>query len=257
MDLERSIDIFGHGYAATRSFTYPCEYVRIGPVGLVRDALARKKNRRSEEVLALGPPENGLAEAVRAAPTGRYAVCAFHEPEVDEKPFREAWKAEGYRVRCREAMMARRPAELDVPSPLPITAVETPEQMEALKQAAGSRQLLPEHLGGDEHRAWYAHDGGRPVAWCRASRVGDCTWLSNVYTVDDYRRRGLARAVLAAMLADDLRRGIEWSVLLASTAGGKLYPTIGYDLLGWLQLFSPQPATGRASTSMRNLSACR
>jgi predicted acetyltransferase len=57
-----------------------------------------------------------------------------------------------------------------------------------------------------------------------------------MYVVKSHRRRGIARALMTAMLEDDARHGARHSVLLSSTAGSKLYPTVGYEQIGLLQL---------------------
>lgn len=55
----------------------------------------------------------------------------------------------------------------------------------------------------------------------------------------EYRRRGIARALLTRMLRDDRAAGTAASVLLASHAGSALYPTVGYETIGALLMFAP------------------
>jgi hypothetical protein len=41
------------------------------------------------------------------------------------------------------------------------------------------------------------------------------------------------------LLADDVARGAQWSVLTASAMGTKLYAELGYQTLGGIHIFEP------------------
>jgi hypothetical protein len=45
---------------------------------------------------------------------------------------------------------------------------------------------------------------------------------------------------MGAMLTDEARGGVMWSVLLASLTGARLYPHLGYEERGLLLVFSPR-----------------
>jgi hypothetical protein len=47
------------------------------------------------------------------------------------------------------------------------------------------------------------------------------------------------------MLADDKARGAQANVLLASHAGAKLYPAVGYETIGKLLIFGPPRSAAR------------
>jgi predicted acetyltransferase len=65
-----------------------------------------------------------------------------------------------------------------------------------------------------------------------------------MYVNPAYRRQGIARALLNRMLTDDRDNGATANILLASHTGSKLYPTVGYETLGMLYMFTP-PKTVR------------
>jgi GNAT superfamily N-acetyltransferase len=119
-----------------------------------------------------------------------------------------------------------------------------PYVAERVATAAGSRQMLDEHVGRDDAplRQYAALDGDAVVGWVRSIVVGDRTWVSNMHVLPAYRRRGIARAMLARLLRDDRDRGSRASVLLASHTGAKLYPVVGYETIGELLLFTPRKA---------------
>src|SRR5205814_967561 len=96
-----------------------------------------------------------------------------------------------------------------------------------------------EHLKPDSPlRQYAALDGQTPVAWARSITVGDSTWVSNVYVEPKYRRRGIARSMLAKMLHDDRAHGATRSVLLASHTGALLYTAVGYEPIGRLLFYT-------------------
>ena len=77
------------------------------------------------------------------------------------------------------------------------------------------------------------------------------TWLHDVMTIPAFRRRGIATALLRHVLVDDARLGSEHAVLLASQAGSKLYPHLGYHQRALLQIYTPR-AHVEAAPTMRS-----
>jgi predicted acetyltransferase len=100
--------------------------------------------------------------------------------------------------------------------------------------------VLPEHLDPDAPlRQYVALVDGEPVGWVRSIAVAGAAWCSSMYVQPAFRRRGIARAMLARMLRDDRAGGADAAVLLASHAGAKLYPVVGYEQIGTLLLYRP------------------
>ena len=89
-------------------------------------------------------------------------------------------------------------------------------------------------------RLYAAYDGDVPIGWVRGIRThSDCAWVAGMFVSPEYRRQGIGRSLLSAMLEDDACHGVNWSVLLASLTGALLYPHLGYREQGLLLLFSP------------------
>jgi predicted acetyltransferase len=87
-------------------------------------------------------------------------------------------------------------------------------------------------------RAYVALDDKEPIGWTWSMKAGKCTWVSDVYVKPQYRRRGVGKSMLVRMLRDDRAHGSKWSVLLASHTGALLYPTVGYEQIGMLMLYT-------------------
>ena len=242
-EFERAINVFVHGFAFTRSFTHPYLAETLADrVQTLRDAPRRSGGYRAEEVVAWGVPPAELDVVAREKARGHFRVCYLLPTEVPDAEIRASFKTLGYRLGATEELMIHRLAGL-APSdgPRPIVRVTIEEEAERLAKAARRRQILPEHLTADPApmRQYVALGGSTPVGWVGSVVVGDCTWCTNMFVEPACRRQGIARALLTRMLADDRDAGATANVLLASHAGSKLYPTVGYETLGTLYLFTP------------------
>ena len=126
-------------------------------------------------------------------------------------------------------------------SSVEIVRVTTEDLAELVNKAARFRQILPEHLGKDSPlRQYAALVEDRPVGWVRSIDVEQATWCADMYVVPEFRRRGIARAMMAQMLRDDRTHGSKLAVLTASHAGAKLYPLVGYRQIATLMLYTPR-----------------
>jgi GNAT superfamily N-acetyltransferase len=111
---------------------------------------------------------------------------------------------------------------------------------ERLLRAARHRLIMPEHLETTREarlRVYVALIDERIVGWVRSVVVGDATWVASMHVVPAFRRRGIGKTLLAAMLRDDRATGSVQSVLLASRAGARLYTVLGYRTIATLYLF--------------------
>lgn len=79
----------------------------------------------------------------------------------------------------------------------------------------------------------------------KSVRIGNAAWVADLNVLPASRRRGYGGALMRTLLADDARLGVRTRVLLASGAGAKLYPLLGHERIGPLQLFSPRSSAQR------------
>jgi ribosomal protein S18 acetylase RimI-like enzyme len=91
-----------------------------------------------------------------------------------------------------------------------------------------------------EHYLYAVFDGHRACGWVGSVPFGDSSWIADLYVLPEYRGKGYGRALMSAVTKEDKERGVKRSVLLASAAGARLYPHIGYKHIGTLQLFCPK-----------------
>jgi len=240
--LPRAIETFVRAFAYTRSFTHPCHVHRVGRLWVMRDApRKRPADCRREEWVACGVPPAEVDATARKESRGHFCISAILVTDQPDAPVRDAYKSLGYRLGTTESFMIHGLGRIPkVPEPFPVQRVRSQDLADRLAVAARYRQAMPEHLKPDSPlRQYAALDSEIPVGWARSITVGDATWVSNVYVIPKYRRRGIARAILAKMLRDDRAHGATQSVLLASHTGALLYTAVGYEPIGLLLLFTP------------------
>ncbi|MHB8636114.1 MAG: GNAT family N-acetyltransferase [Fimbriimonadaceae bacterium] len=249
MRIEDAIETFGCGFSFTRSFTHKYVFERVDSLWVMRDAPRTRPEYRGEEWLVYGTSPAEAEAIVQANRRGRYAVCVFRTEEEPDAPPRAGWKELGYRLQTTEMFFAHSLARIPaVKCDYEVLRVVDETMANRLAKAAGSRQICPEHLteSPPRLRQYVALDEGEPVAWVRSIVCGNAAWCSNMYVRSTHRRRGIAKALMARMLADDKLAGLTANVLLASRVGAKLYQEVGYDAIGRLLVFMKIRSKGDA-----------
>lgn len=247
MTIPEAIEVFVKGHAYTRSATHPCEAVRLNGMWLMRDPPGAKYERKKELVVHGLSPEDAVSR-IREADVGWHFVCHVHEPDGPFQELRAGYKEQGYRALATEWMFVHDLAHLPIPASTPLPRrVRSTEEAEFVRQAAGRKQILPVELSTDPAplRLYAVLEGQEAKGWVRSVPVGDDAWVSNLYVLEPERGKGYGFSLMAAMLQDDKAHGIRNSVLLASSDGARLYPHLGYRMVGVLQMFCPTRRAGR------------
>jgi len=117
-----------------------------------------------------------------------------------------------------------------------------------------SEPWLVRMIDQDKYLGWITTDADRPVAsagllildwpphpFDPASETR--AYLLNVFVEPDYRRRGLARALVGLCLAEARRRNIRVVSLHASAEGGPLYESVGFRTTNEMLFVNPQSAS--------------
>jgi GNAT superfamily N-acetyltransferase len=249
LSLPEAIDVVAVALALNRSVTSPAEVVRHGPLWIMRDAAPGAKRARTEEIFAYGAPPEEVVRALRDyAPPGRYALEPFLAPDEEPEAVKAAYKAHGFRLWHSEPLFVAPLGDRQAPGGdwdvRRVTSLEEAGEVSLQLWGKATRKLRPEDLEGDRpaiRMYWVEHEG-RAVAAARSLMPQPgATWLHDVATAPEHRRRGIATALLSHVLRDDAGLGASDSVLLASQAGSKLYPRLGYRQRALLQVYNPVP----------------
>ena len=240
--LHHAIEVFTGGFCFTRSFTHPYLAERVGEIWVVRDAPRKRGEYRREEWISYGATPEEIDETARKHTRGRFAICCIYGVNESDQPLREGFKALNYRLGGTEPIMVHELKRIPrFEEPAKIVRVTTADLADRVNKAARARQILPEHLGKDSPlRQYVALVDDKPVGWVRSIDVEQATWCADMYVVPGFRRRGIARAMMAQMLRDDRTHGSKLAVLTASHAGAKLYPIVGYKQIATIMLYTPK-----------------
>jgi GNAT superfamily N-acetyltransferase len=251
--IERGLNTFLYGFSATRSLTHPYLVRQLTPsIWVLSDAPRTRGNARKSEVIVYGAgPEETLATIQREA-IGRHMLCVLIDPSEQADTTRDGYKRLSYRFVTSEAQFVL-PIDRRVDhAAFPIRRVRQKPEAEAIAKAARGRQLLPEHLNEADApiRLYGAFDHETPVGWVSSVRTDpECSWVANLFVHPDYRRRGIGKSLMSAMLNEDALCGVKYSALMASKTGALLYPHLGYEQTGSLLLFYPPKQDFRENTA--------
>lgn len=239
MTLEKAVHVFTQGFTFTRSFTHPYVVSKRAGIWVMEDA-PRAEPRNPEFVIVGMTPAQGR-KALEKAGFSRGGVCVVCGEGDDPASMRDPYKSFGFRLVAAEPFFVAETSSAPVyKAPIPIVRVDTQELADRVKRAARTRQILPEHLGREDTLRLYAAINGKSVVgWVKSIPVDDCAWVSNLYVDKVMRGKGIGRALMSTMLQDDAVHGVRHSVLLASGAGSRLYPHVGYERIGTLLLMVP------------------
>jgi len=238
--IERAVEGFIRGLCSCRSFTHAFLAERVGPLWVARDGPRKSGNYRNEEWAAFGVMPAEVDRIVRRESRGRFAICEMHPVGESDEKMREGYKSLGYRLQTTEPLMVhslKRIPRFEAPKGVGIERVMSQELADRLAKPARARQILPQHFANEAVRQYVALSGEKIVGWVRSVEAGDSRWCSNMHVLPAYRRRGIARAMMARMLRDDRDAGAEANVLTASHVGAKLYPIVGYEHLATLYVY--------------------
>ncbi len=240
----QALEVFLRGFSMTRSFIRPYPVRQIGSsLWLLADASSGSGPERTPQMVAYNARPEEVVEARKRLEIERHTLCVLIEDAGSAASISSAYKRLGYRLWGREPLFVLDVAERVRFNAVSVRRITQAEEAEAVAKAARSRQIFPQHLteADSDCRLYAAFDGEKPVGWARSIRTHpDCSWVAGLFVAEAYRRKGIGRTLMSTMLDDDARYGVQWSVLLASLTGAKLYPHLGYAERGLLLVFTPR-----------------
>lgn len=186
-----------------------------------------------EEVFVRAP--SPAEDVARADSLGPHWITAFEPSDgagADYAPF-------GYRFVVPEYLMACALDRWPARAPdVPVRRVTDPRLAQELSAIAGSAAFTPAHIADPAVTLLAIFDGARPAAWgANVWPDAGAPYVTRIFTHPDYRRRGLARHVVAALLDEARARDAARSVLSATELARTLYPQLGYRELATIRIW--------------------
>ena len=246
--LDHAVQVFGKAFAQGKSRTWPMTFLPHGRLWLLTDKPGKREPRLSEAI-ACGLTPSETLEELKTIQVPRLALCYVQESPKRDKATEAEFRAGGWKVFRNEPFFVR-----DLHEPIApveghkILRVTDADLAERTAKAQRARPLT--HLTTDDApvRMYVCLKGKNVVGWVISVRSDDeSTWVSNLHVREEFRRQGIGRALMSAMMEDDVRFGLRWSVLLSSQAGANLYPLVGYQQIGLLQIYMPIKASRQVS----------
>ncbi len=140
------------------------------------------------------------------------------------------------------------------PGDLALSRVQTPPDMSTFRLLLSRIFHLPfadlelilgaNALRVEGVRHYLARYNSVPVATLTLILKGEIAGIWNVGTLADYRRRGIAAAMMRHAIAEAAMLGYTSTMLLASHDGEPLYEHLGYIAQGTIQIFVPARQAG-------------
>ncbi len=126
----------------------------------------------------------------------------------------------------------------------PVQRVETEEQRQFFNSVIPADdphgQMQPEEIEDPQLNYYYVEQDGQCVCHGKAIQpFAAAVVVEPLGTQPEYRRRGIATALMHRLHADAVERGAVQCVIIASPKGKLLYDTLGYELLAYHQEFVP------------------
>ena len=173
---------------------------------------------------------------------GHHCICAVNDADEDDKTLRAEYEALDYRLGGTKAFMAHELRRIPrSAAPGKIVRVLEEDLAESINKAARSRQILPEHLALDAPlRLCAGLIDDVPVGSVSSIDVGGMTWCAIMFVKANFRRFGIAKALMCKMLRDDRKYGSQLAVLTVSHVGAMLCPIVGYSTRGTVLGYTPR-----------------
>ena len=224
MDASTAFSILAESSFFTRRQRQAGSWGEHGSLRSVRyDYVWQRRRRIADHLFAFGAPPEVTLEAVRA-----YDPVVKHQLFVTGEGL-EVYLAAGWEVQAEQFLMGRKPAVLAEPAYTVERAVR-PSDAFMLNRIGGGGGVTIEDLIDPGLQFYYIAEGNLPLAQARTGAVReDVCWVSDVFTAPSHRRRGMARALMVHILAENARSGPPYNLLLASEAGFELYRSLDYE----------------------------
>lgn len=234
ISIPDAIEVFVYGFCHAKSQTYPYVSSRVGDLWVMRDTPGRKSERKVEVISHGVSPEN-VVHTIQESGIGWHFLCDIHDETEDFQDKRDLYKSLGYRAMGTEWLFAHDMGDIPVfNSDPPVRQITDQEALKQINQVASQPQKL--RAGTRKFSVW---DDNRDFGWVTSIPFQDSAWVSDLYVHKELRGQGYGKALMSKLLQVDRDHGVKQSVLLSSSDGARVYPHLGYQQIGVLQMFCP------------------
>ena len=181
------------------------------------------------EFFTLDADPSAVLEAIRAYPIQPGETYVLNVAQTDDTP--DARYADlGFQYQHTYPLYGIEfPATLDVP-PIAVFEVKRPAQAMYVNETHLQYEPMPVHIVGEPTiRQFFAKIDGQAVGWIQLIQtVPNTAYINNLYTLPDFRRRGVAGALLNRVHQACAADGVNHILLIPSDMAQHFYATHGY-----------------------------
>ncbi|MBM7844383.1 GNAT family N-acetyltransferase [Herpetosiphon giganteus] len=245
MQLNQALEIFMHGEIGIPSAENRSSRQQLAGLDILHsdDVWNQQRQIADEAIVQSHAPAEVLALLADYQPSVDHRITLVDRPTSEHA----AYHAAGYRHSASEVLLARSLNNLPAPDPrYAVAQATTIADMEWLNTHDPAKRawLTVTRLLEPRLRHSFIRLDAEVVARVRVCQVDPAhSYVTNLYTAPNYRRRGIAQALMIAVLQQAAALGECWSVLIASEAGLPLYQKLGYQPLATLTVFEPAEAS--------------
>ena len=194
-------------------------------------------------IFAWNKPPEEIAKIARAYPfkgNGTYAIEAFHK-DMDPQKLKLRYQPLGFEYYLPNILqMVDLSEKLDTPC-IRVCQVEQPEQADFINQNFAECKPYPKKLVDAKNCAsFYAEIDGQAAGWgYLVHQAASPAYLAGMFTSPDFRRMGVATAILAKAHQFAQEKNISKIQLVPSFMAWNFYTKRGYQTIAHFSTFLP------------------
>lgn len=240
---EDFVDPIVRGFARLERGVHPVEELESGRVRFLRwPGTGRRGAEFSEEFFALDLDSADVLAAVRAARPGPDHLIA--EIAARTSPMTDAYLAAGYEYGSDEPLMIAdltdENSRLPVGPPQRVTSMAEAEQILAAHATIGypARPFSQALLDDPQVSIRAIFIEGQPATLGKLAMVETGAYITDVVTMPDHRRTGLAETIMRQLHADARAAGLTRALLTSTAMARPLYERLGYQQIATVTIYA-------------------
>ncbi|MBI5931263.1 MAG: GNAT family N-acetyltransferase [Chloroflexi bacterium] len=192
------------------------------------------------EFFAVDAEPAAVVEAVRSYPIQPHETYVLNVAQPNETPDTTYTRLGFQYKRTYPLYGIEHPAALDV-GKIAVFEVKRPAQAMYVNETHMQHEPMPVHIVGEPNiRQFFAKIDGQAVGWIQLIQtVPNIAYINNLYTLPDFRRRGVAGALLNRVHQVCTEDGITQILLVPSEMAQHFYTTHGYQPLLYFSVWRP------------------
>ncbi|MGE0001175.1 MAG: GNAT family N-acetyltransferase [Fimbriimonadaceae bacterium] len=234
LTLDEAVEVFVRSFSHVKSRYGEFVALRSSGLWVLQDGPGRRRPQRKAEAVAIDLAPEEAVRAANGSGVGWHFLVDVRPGDSDDVT--PEYKRLGYRKVGTETLFVH-----------DLSAVPRFDSVPPVHKIASAADLASVPQRASQPRKYYegadlycVHDDTTDHGWVERIRTGAFSYPSSLYVHAGSRGRGFGRALMSRLLEDDAADGVRASVVVASPAGARLYPHLGYEKAAVMQIFCPK-----------------